>query len=138
MNTKEYMKTAKKLMRRIKRKRDEADELRIKERCPSSASFSDMPKTASPNPHQKYDGVLTAIELDKEADAALDELNELKKQFYAFLLQLTDPDERDLLYKRYIEFKKWEQIAVEIGYSESHTKRLHGIAVKKLILNDTQ
>ena len=81
---------------------------------------------------------MTAIELDKEADAALDELNELKKQFCVFIQQLTDPDERDLLYKRYIEFKKWEQIAVEIGYSESHTKRLHGIAVKKLILNDTQ
>ena len=138
MNTKEYMKMAKKLMRRIKRKRDEAEELRIKERCPSSPSFSDMPKTVSPNPHQKYDGVLRAIELDKEADDALAELNLLKEQFCVFLQQLTDPDEYDLLYKRYIEFKKWEQIASEIGYSESHTKRLHGVAVKKLILDDTQ
>jgi len=138
MNTKEYMKMANKLMRRIKRKRDEAEELRIRERCPSSPSFSDMPKTASPNPNRKYDGVLSAIELDKEAGEALAELNALKEQFCVFLQQLTDPDEYDLLYKRYIEFKKWEQIAAEIGYSESHTKRLHGVAVKKLILDDTQ
>ena len=61
----------------------------------------------------------------------------MKSQFRLGIQKLSNPDDRDLLYKRYIEFKEWKKIAAEIGYSISHTKRLHGMAVKKLILDDT-
>ena len=137
MNAKEYMKQAHILIRRIERKRNEAKEIRIKASVPSSPSFSDMPKKATPNPQQKYDDVHRAIQLDEEANAAFEELEMLKAEFLLVIETVDDPDDRDLLYKRYIEFKEWKTVAAEIGYSESHTKRLHGMAVKKLIHDDT-
>jgi DNA-directed RNA polymerase specialized sigma subunit len=137
MTPKDYMAQANILIRRIERKRREAVEIRIKEGLPSSPSYSDMPKQTTHNPHQKSDNILRAIELDAEANIAFEELETLKSQFRSCIQKLSNPDDRDLLYKRYIEFKEWKKIAAEIGYSISHTKRLHGIAVKKLILDDT-
>ncbi len=43
MKAKEYMKEAKILLKRIERKRREAEIIRIRERAPSSPGFSDMP-----------------------------------------------------------------------------------------------
>lgn len=138
MTATEYMKEAKILLRRIERKRREAEEIRIRESAPSTSSFSDMPKTVTHNPHQKSDSILRAIELDNEADIAFEELAALKQRFQESLLKIENPDERDLMYKHYIEFKCWKVVSIEIGYSESHTKRLHSAIVKKMILNDTQ
>ncbi len=137
MTASEYMDKANVLLRRIKRKRREANKIRITESLPDSPSYSDMPKNTIFNPHQKTEKIEKAIDLDHEADIALAELENLKNRFQVTLISLDSPDDRDLLYKRYIEFKNWKTIADEIGYSESHTKRLHSIAVKKLILDDT-
>lgn len=137
MTAKEYMDKANVLLRRIKRKKREASKIMLTERTPSSPSYNDMPQNANLNPHQKAKKIEKAIDLNREADSALAELEKMKNRFQTAILSLDSPDDRDLLYKRYIEFKNWKIIADEIGYSESHTKRLHSIAVKKLILDDT-
>ena len=137
MTASEYMDKANVLLRRIKRKRREAYKIMATERTPSSPSYSDMPKNTNLNPHQKAEKIEKVIDLNREADAALAELEKMKNSFQTAILSIDSPDDRDLLYKRYIEFKNWKMIADEIGYSESHTKRLHSIAVKKLILDDT-
>ena len=110
MTAKEYMKEAKILLRRIERKRREAESIRICESSPSSPAFSDMPKTATHNPHRMSDSINRAIDLDREADAAFDELSALKSAFLGSLQKLDNPDERDLMYKRYIEFKSWNEV----------------------------
>ena len=138
MTPREYMNRANVLLHRIKRKRREAEEIRITEASPSSPVLSDMLKTASHDKDGMPRRICRAIDLDHEADIAFAELEKLKHSFLSSLEALDDPDERDLLYKRYIEFKCWRKVADEIGYSESHTKRLHAIAVKKMILHDTQ
>lgn len=58
MTAKEYMKEAKTLLKRIERKRREAEDIRIRESTPSTSAFSDMPKTVTHNPHQKSELVL--------------------------------------------------------------------------------
>ena len=125
MTAKEYMKEAKILLRRIERKRREAESIRICESSPSSPAFSDMPKTATHNPHRMSDSINRAIDLDREADAAFDELSEA-------LQKLDNPDERDLMYKRYIEFKSWNEVFHEMGYSKSAGYRVHSNALSKL------
>ena len=123
MTAKEYMKEAKILLRRIERKRREAESIRICESSPSSPAFSDMPKTATHNPHRMS---------DSEADAAFDELSALKSAFLEALQKLDNPDERDLMYKRYIEFKSWNEVFHEMGYSKSAGYRVHSNALSKL------
>ena len=39
---------------------------------------------------------------------------------------------RKLLIKRYLQFKTWEQIAVEMNYSWRQIVRLHGKALQKV------
>lgn len=43
-----------------------------------------------------------------------------------------DADYRDLLSKRYLEFKSWNMIAADFGYSVQHIYRLRDKAVQKL------
>ena len=57
LTAKEYMKEAKILLKRIERKRREAESIRICESSPSSPAFSDMPKTATHNPHRMSDSI---------------------------------------------------------------------------------
>ena len=132
MTAKEYMKEAKTLLKRIERKRREAEDIRIRESTPSTAAFSDMPKTVTHNPHQKSDNILRAIELDHEADIAFDELAKLKSTFQESLQKIDNPDERDLMYKHYIEFKNWNDVFREMGYSKSTGYRAHQQALSKL------
>lgn len=132
MTAKEYMKEAKTLLKRIERKRREAEDIRIRESTPSTSAFSDMPKTVTHNPHQKSDNILRAIELDHEADIAFDELAKLKSTFQESLQKIDNPDERDLMYKHYIEFKNWNDVFREMGYSKSTGYRAHQQALSKL------
>ena len=132
MTAKEYMKQAKILLKRIERKRREAEDIRIRESTPSTSAFSDMPKTVTHNPHQKSDNILRAIELDHEADIAFDELAKLKSTFQESLQKIDNPDERDLMYKHYIEFKNWDIVFHEMGYSRSAGYRIHKQALSKL------
>lgn len=39
---------------------------------------------------------------------------------------------RDILYKRYAEYKSFEQISIELGYVYNYTCNLHGEALKEL------
>lgn len=48
-----------------------------------------------------------------------------------------DSDDRDLLTKRYLEFKTWNSIAAEFGYSVQHIYRLHAKAVEKLRVDES-
>ena len=41
-------------------------------------------------------------------------------------------DERDLMYKHYIEFKNWNDVFREMGYSKSAGYRAHQQALSKL------
>ena len=50
---------------------------------------------------------------------------------------IDDSDVRDLLTKRYLEFKTWNAIAAEFGYSVQHIYRLHAKAVKKLRVDES-
>ena len=132
MTAKEYIKEAKVLLKRIERKRREAEDIRIRESMPSSPSFSDMPKTVTHNPSRMSDSINRAIDLDKEADIAFDELVSLKTKFLESLQKLDNPDERDLMYKHYIEFKNWDVVFHDMGYSRSAGYRVHNSALSKL------
>ena len=50
----------------------------------------------------------------------------------AAIEKLSDGIDRSILYKRYAEYKSFEQISVELGYAYNYTCTLHGIALRKL------
>ncbi len=125
MTAKEYMKQAKILLRRIDRKQKEADALRQKLSAPQSPDFSDMPKTVSPAQNEIEIGVAKIISLEEEVSSFREELDSMVAKVINNISKLDNSDMRDLLTKRYVEFKDWKVIFSEMGYSKSSAYRLH-------------
>jgi len=78
------------------------------------------------DPH-KYDGYVALI---RQIDEETDELYKAKQEVNSVIKQIPDIRYRDVLDKRYLGGKTWEQIAVEMHYSYMHICRLHGEALK--------
>ena len=65
-------------------------------------------------------------------DEKIRELVSIKLEIIRAVGRVDDPTLRALLEARYINFKRWEQIALDIGYSYMQTCRLHGKALEEL------
>lgn len=55
-----------------------------------------------------------------------------KYKILVALKKLEDPEYQVILEERYLCFKKFEQIALDLGYSIQHIFRLHEKALKEL------
>lgn len=132
MNPKEYWEEADRLRRRIKRKENEIISLRERAEGMTGMSDGDMPKTASPDPHKMEVAVCKVKELEQEVQEIQAELDLLMTNMKTDIQQIQDNDVRDLLTKRYLEFKPWKVIFREMGYSESSCYRLHRMGLTAL------
>lgn len=69
---------------------------------------------------------------EKKIDRRIDELYQIKQEILSAIERVNDYTLRKLLIKRYLQFKTWEQIAVEMNYSWRQIVRLHGKALQKV------
>ena len=125
MSPKEYMAEADRLRRRIKRKENEIRTLRASAEGMMGAGNNDMPKSDSKNLHKMESAVCKIIALQEEVSEIQKELDALVGTIRSQILSIHDNDARDMLSKRYIEFKPWKEIFIEMGYSKSSAFRLH-------------
>lgn len=59
-----------------------------------------------------------------------DILINMRMEAKAMIKALPDPQQQAVLYARYINCGRWEDIAADMGYSWKHTFRLHGKALQ--------
>ena len=78
------------------------------------------------------DGASKIADLQREMDEWVDELIIKKEEIRKVIEQVDDTDCYDLLYKRYILYKKWEQIAVDKDITTMGVWKMHGRALKKV------
>lgn len=78
------------------------------------------------------DGASKIADLQREMDECVDELLIKKEEIRKVIEQVDDTDCYDLLYKRYILYKKWEQIAVDKDITTMGVWKMHGRALKKV------
>lgn len=71
-----------------------------------------------------------AVEAELQQD--IDRLVDLKKEIMAVVKAVDDMECQTLLELRYLCFKSWEQIAVDMGYNVRHVYRLHDEALLKV------
>lgn len=129
---KEYWNQAQRLRKRIERKIHEIHLLRQRAEGMNGSGINDMPRTVSPD-HSKMEGtVFKIMALEQEIKETQTEYNALIADMESRIHQVEDGDARDLLSKRYLEFKPWLKIMSEMGYSKSHVFRLHSEAVAAL------
>ena len=74
------------------------------------------------------------LEIDVEINREIDELQIVRQEIRAALNQLEDENLKLLMEYRYIDGLTWEQIAVKMNYSYMQICRLHGKALRTIML----
>ena len=129
---KEYWEQAERLRRRINRKIHEIHLLRQRAEGMNGSGISNMPRTVSPD-HSKMEGtVFKIMALEQDIKDTQQEYDALIADMERRIKAIDDADDRDLLTKRYLEFKSWDTIAAEIFISKLKAYYLHNKALKSL------
>lgn len=80
------------------------------------------------------------VDLKNALKDDIEKLSEVKCAIGATIDKIDDPDQLNVLHKRYVLFKSFEQIAIEMGFTHRHITRIHGEAlqsVKKILKNES-
>lgn len=95
----------------------------------ATSTLSDMPRNASPSLNRMEDIILKIITLEQEINADIDKLVELKQDIMHLVKRVQNPEYQTVLELRYLCFRTWEQIAVDMNYSIHHLYKLHNAAL---------
>lgn len=129
---KEYLNSYKTLCRKLNSLEEQLQSLREVEQSAKIQSISDMPKGSKQTDLSDY-MVKIEVVFTKIVRARTECLNR-KLEIESCIADMPDGIEADILRKRYIEFKTWEQICVEIEYSWRQTHRFHSDALHSFSL----
>ena len=137
MTAKAYLSQSLRLNQRINSKLEQIQSLReLATKC--TPFLTGMPKTPNQDGSLRADTVLKIIDLEKELQKDIDRLVDLKKEIMAVVKAVDNMECQTLLEQRYLCFKSWEQIAVDMGYNVRHVYRLHDEALQKVVVPKTQ
>lgn len=125
MTTKEWFSRARRMNRRLEslqqQRREEYERITAITAKPSGDVVDG---TKDPHKFDRY------TELDDMIASEIRELLAVKCEVKEVIHQIPDYRYRDVLDKRYIGMKTWEQIAVEMNYTYRRITQLHGEALK--------
>ena len=99
----------------------------------ATSTLSDMPK-GTRNVHSKEDIILKMLDLENEINTDIDELVDLKHEIVGVIKAVPDVRLRTLLELRYLCFKSWEHIALDMGYGIDNIFRIHKKALNSIII----
>ena len=136
MTAKEYLGQAYRLDQRINSKLEQVLSLR-ELTTKATATMSDMPGGGSRNVYRIQDIIGKIIDLENEINADIDQLVDLKRDIVAIIKAVENPEYQTLLELRYLCFKTWEQIAVQMNYSTKYVFDLHRTALKMIEVPET-
>lgn len=128
MDAKQYLRQLRRLDDMVNAKLDQVHELRcLAEKVTSAPSLDGV--RSSFGQDKMAEVVAKIVDLESSINRDIDELIDLKTSIIALVDSLEDDDYRLILTYRYLNFKTWEQIAVDMGYTYRHVTRLHGQAL---------
>ena len=124
----ELTKTREKLEREYKKKREEVGSISVSNsEIKSNKIISNVENKA-----------IDLFNLEEKIKSHNIEIDEARKEIAAIINQIEEENLRDVLRLRYLEFRKWEDIAYILNYSRANIFILHNKALKKVdeILKD--
>lgn len=133
MTAQQYLNQARRLNNFIESDKRELERLWSQATGLSGADFSERVQgTPTDN---GIDGIVEKItELKRKINAELEHCITLKNEIWDTINAVSNDDERLLLRLRYIEFMKWTDISLEMRYSERRIFKIHGQALKNVII----
>lgn len=78
------------------------------------------------------DAMAKIIDLEAEINRDVDRYVNAKQEISATLEKISDPDQLQVLHQRYVQYKTWEQIAYDTGFSYRWVCTLHGRALQEI------
>ena len=124
MTVKEYFGQAYRLDQRINSKLEQLESLNgLATKCTST--LTGMPKNPSHSTSMMADAVAKIVDLQAEINRDIDPLMDLKCEMVRVIKNVEHLEYQTLLELRYLCFKTWEQIAVDMNYSIDNAYRIH-------------
>lgn len=130
MDIKEYLGQAYRIDQRIDSKMEQILSLRMLS-TKAGSTISDMPG-GSGNLHKMENIICKIVDLENNINDDISSLVDLKVEITKLITGIENKEHQTLLELRYLCYKTWEQIAVEMGYNVRHIYRLHESAVAQI------
>ena len=130
MSPKEYLSQAMYIDQRIDSKLQQVATLR-ESAAKVTATLTDMPRSASPNPQAMENTIVKIIDLENEFNRDVDRL---KAEVKRVISRLSSPDQKLVLELLYLCFKPWSEIMETLGISGTSVYRVHGEALKNIVV----
>lgn len=128
MTAKEYLEQAHRLDQRINAKIAMVDSLNVLA-TKATTTISCMPRNPNRATSMMGDAVEKIIDLQMEINSDIDQLVDLKREIVRVIKAVENNEYKIILELRYLCFKPWIQIAVEMGYELRYVFKLHGRAL---------
>ena len=131
MPAKKYLSKARRLNNRIKSFENELEYINTIALGPSGPSYGPNKIKQQPNleaPFIRY--IDKIIELEKMIHDEIDKLMALKREIAKTIAEVGDAKLEIILRERYINCRNWEDIAIDLAYSQVYLYKLHQRALK--------
>lgn len=133
MSNKEYLAQAYRIDQRINSKLEQIVSLR-ELAAKATSTLTDTPSSGTRNIHSMEGIIVKMMELESEINYDIDVLVDLKKEIMSIIKKINNPEQQTLLELRYLCFKTWEQIAVDMGYSIQNAYKVHDKALENIVI----
>ena len=99
-----------------------------------TVTYTDMPGSGNRNIDRMEKAIAAIVDLEAEIGEDVCRLVETKRNISHIIKSVGDPECQTLLELRYLCFKTWEEIAVEMGYCIDNVYRIHRKALSMVRL----
>lgn len=103
--------------------------------CIGSFDYSKDPVKSSPSGDAMLNAVAKVVDAREQCAKMIVEFLEKKTVITNEINNMTNENYRQVLYKRYVEGKRLEQISIEMNYSYAVIRRMHGRALQEFSKN---
>lgn len=130
MNAKEYLSQAYLLDQRINNKLSQKEHLKS-QTMKVTASYKQDKVSSTKQKSPMEEAIIKTIILEQEINKNIDELYRIKIDMTIFISEIEEPLNRLLIDLRYIQGKRWDDIADYLGYNVRWVHKLHLKALKE-------
>lgn len=124
MNAKQYLRQVRRLDNIVNAKLEQVEMLRaITTRMTTNLTTNKVQESNIPDKISTL--ICKIVDLEKEITNDIDKLIDLKTEIMRKIDSIQNDNYRLLLTLRYLNFKSWEQIAVEMGFTFQWVHELH-------------
>lgn len=127
-NARDFLSQAYRIDQRINSKLEQVESLNLLA-TKAISTLTGMPRNPSRATSTMADAVAKIIDLQAEINRDIDSLVDLKREIVTLVKSVSNPEYQTILELRYLCYKTWEQIAVDMCYSIHHLYKMHNAAL---------